>query len=111
MTPFAAEFYTLRRLPRNVPRFTPPPRSCDAHCHVFGPAARFPYATNRSYTPEDAPKEELAALHRVLGFERAVVVQASCHGADNSAMLDAIAAAAGRLRGVAIVDDTFGEAE
>ena len=111
MTPFAAEFYTLRRLPPHSPRFTLPPRSCDAHCHVFGPAARFPYASNRVYTPEDAPKEQLAALHRALGVERAVVVQASCHGTDNSAMVDAIAAAGGHLRGVAIVDDTFGEVE
>jgi 2-pyrone-4,6-dicarboxylate lactonase len=107
LTPFAAEFYTLRRLTRNALRFTPPPLSCDAHCHVFGPAAQFPYARDRAYTPEDAPKEQLEALHRVLGFERAVLVQASCHGTDNSAMLDAIAAAGGRYRGVAIVDDTF----
>jgi predicted TIM-barrel fold metal-dependent hydrolase len=111
LTPFAAEFYTLRHLPGNVRRFTLPPLSCDAHCHVFGPAARFPYARNRRYTPDDAPKERLAELHRVLGFERAVVVQASCHGTDNSAMLDAIASAAGRRRGVAIVDDTFRDAD
>jgi len=74
---------------------------------VFGPAARFPYARNRAYTPEDAPKEQLAALHGVLGFERAVLVQASCHGTDNSAFLDAIAAAGGRWRGLAIVDDAL----
>ena len=93
-----------------VPRYRPPPLACDAHCHVFGPAARFPYAGSRAYTPEDAPKEQLAALHQALGFERAVIVQASCHGTDNSAMLDAIAASGGRYRGVAIVDDSLGDA-
>ena len=85
------------------PRYVPPPGACDAHCHVFGPGSRFPYAPNRSYTPPDAPKEKLAALHRHLGLSRAVLVQASCHGTDNSAMLDAIAASNDAWRGVAMV--------
>lgn len=76
----------------------------DAHCHVFGPAADFPYAEDRSYTPPDAPFETLQALHDHLGFTRGVIVQASCHGSDNRAMLDAIARSEGRYRGVAIVD-------
>src|SRR5215470_11785784 len=76
---------------RRRPRFQLPPGACDAHNHVFGPAAKFPYAPERRYTPEDAPKEALAALHAHLGVERAVIVQASCHGKDNRAMLDAIA--------------------
>jgi predicted TIM-barrel fold metal-dependent hydrolase len=95
---------------RRRPRFKLPPGACDAHCHVFGPAARFPYAPGRTYTPEDAPREALAALHTHLGVGRGVIVQASCHGTDNAAMLDAIAAAPDSLRGVAIVDDTFDEA-
>ena len=78
---------------------------------MFGPGAVFPYAPNRRYTPEDAPKEALAALHAHLGVERAVIVQASCHGADNRAMLDAIAWRPDRYRGVAIVDESYGEAE
>lgn len=89
------------------PKFAMPAGACDAHCHVFGPAWTFPYAADRAYTPPDAPKETLAAMHRFLGIERAVIVQASCHGADNRATLDAIAASDGRLRGVAIVDETF----
>jgi 2-pyrone-4,6-dicarboxylate lactonase len=89
------------------PTFKLPPGATDAHCHVFGPGDVFPYAPERRYTPADAPKEMLAALHTHLGLSRAVIVQASCHGADNRAMLDAIAAAPDRLRGVAIVDDTF----
>jgi 2-pyrone-4,6-dicarboxylate lactonase len=92
---------------RRKPRFKLPPGSCDAHCHVFGPAAKFPYAPNRRYTPADAPKEMLAALHTHLGVERAVIVQASCHGTDNAAMLDCIASDPRRYRGVAIVDDRF----
>jgi 2-pyrone-4,6-dicarboxylate lactonase len=89
------------------PAFVLPPLACDAHCHVFGPAAIFPYAPERRYTPEDAPKEALAALHDRLRLTRAVIVQASCHGADNRAMLDCIAWNPARFRGVAIVDDSF----
>ena len=91
------------------PGFVLPPQTCDAHCHVFGPVGKFPYAADRRYTPPDAPKERLAALHALLGIERAVIVQASCHGSDNRAMLDAIAASRGRYRGIAIVDDGFTE--
>jgi predicted TIM-barrel fold metal-dependent hydrolase len=96
---------------RRKPRFKLPPGATDAHCHVFGPGDRFPYAPNRRYTPEDAPKEMLAALHAHLGIERAVIVQASCHGTDNRAMLDCIASDPKRYRGVAIVDDGFNEAD
>ena len=92
---------------RRTPRFRLPPGSCDAHCHVFGPAEKFPYSENRRYTPADAPKEMLAALHSHLGIDRAVIVQASCHGTDNAAMLDCIATDPKRYRGVAIVDDKF----
>ena len=88
-----------------------PPGACDAHCHVFGPAGRFPFAPKRTYTPVDAPKETLFALHRMLGIERSVLVQASCHGTDNAAMLDAIAASDGRCRGVAMVPRYVAEAE
>lgn len=93
------------------PRYKLLPGSCDAHCHVFGPAAKFPYAPSRRYTPQDAPKEALAALHARLGIERAVIVQASCHGTDNRAMLDAVASAPDRYRGVAIVDDGFTDSD
>jgi predicted TIM-barrel fold metal-dependent hydrolase len=89
----------------------PPPGACDAHCHVFGPGDRFAYSPNRSYTPPDAPKERLAALHRHLGFSRAVLVQASCHGIDNSAMLDAIASSGGAWRGVAMVGPGVADSE
>jgi len=96
---------------RRKPRFKLPPGSTDAHCHVFGPGNVFPYAPNRRYTPADAPKEMLRALHDHLGIDRAVIVQASCHGTDNRAMLDCLAADPRRYRGVAIVDDGFTEAD
>ncbi len=89
---------------RRKPTFQLPPLSTDAHCHVFGPGNVFPYAPNRRYTPEDAPKETLKALHDHLGLTRAVIVQASCHGSDNSAMLDALAWHPELYRGVAILD-------
>jgi predicted TIM-barrel fold metal-dependent hydrolase len=86
------------------PRYVPPPGACDAHCHVFGPPERFPYAEGRPYTPaEPAPKERLAQLHAHLGLARAVIVQATPHGTDNTAMLDALAASGGAYRGVALV--------
>jgi 2-pyrone-4,6-dicarboxylate lactonase len=85
------------------PRYTPPPGAVDAHCHVFGPGGKFPYAPERKYTPVDAGKDELFALRDFLGFERNVIVQATCHGADNSAMVDALLAAGDRARGVATV--------
>jgi 2-pyrone-4,6-dicarboxylate lactonase len=85
------------------PRFVLPPGSVDAHCHVFGPGNEFPFAPERKYTPCDAGKDELFKLRDFLGFERNVVVQATCHGADNSAMVDALRASDGQARGVATV--------
>ena len=96
----AIDFATRRK-----PSFQLPPDACDAHCHVFGPGNVFPYAPNRRYTPDDAPKEMLKALHDHLGISRAVIVQASCHGSDNRAMLDALAWRPEHYRGVAILDE------
>ena len=90
---------------RRKPSFKLPPLATDAHCHVFGPGNVFPYAPNRRYTPDDAPKEMLKALHDHLGISRAVIVQASCHGSDNRAMLDALAWRPEHYRGVAILDE------
>ncbi len=93
------------------PTFVPPPGAVDAHCHVFGPADAFPYAPERKYTPCDAPKETLFALRDFLGFSRNVIVQATCHGADNRALVDALTAANGLARGVATVKATVSDAE
>ncbi|MFK8052441.1 MAG: amidohydrolase [Woeseiaceae bacterium] len=86
------------------PQFQPPPGSVDAHCHVFGPASQFPFSAKAKYLPEDATPEMLFALRDRLGFSRNVIVQASCHGTDNAATLDAIARSNGMARGVAVVD-------
>jgi len=86
------------------PEFVLPPGSVDCHCHVFGPGAVFPYAPERKYTPCDAGRDKLFALRDFLGFERNVVVQATCHGSDNSAMVDALHASEGRAKGVATVE-------
>jgi len=93
------------------PRFAPPPGAVDAHCHVFGPGAEFPFAPERKYTPCDAGKGQLFVLRDLLGFSRNVIVQATCHGTDNRAMADACRASGGRARGVATVrrDVTDGE--
>ena len=85
------------------PTFKLPAGAVDAHCHVFGPGGEFPYAPERKYTPCDASKADLFALRDRLGFTRNVVVQATCHGADNRAMVDACLASGGRARGIATV--------
>jgi 2-pyrone-4,6-dicarboxylate lactonase len=87
----------------STPTFTPPPGAVDAHCHVFGPGDEFPFASERKYTPCDASKQQLFALRDHLGFERNVIVQATCHGTDNRALVDALRASRDRARGVATV--------
>ena len=89
------------------PKFVAPPLACDAHCHIFGPAARFPYHPTSSYWPPDSPFEGLQKLHSILGFQRAVIVHASCHGPDMRATLDAIARSKGAYRGTAIIDESY----
>lgn len=85
------------------PKFVAPKGAVDAHCHVFGPGDQFPYAPERKYTPCDGPKEKLWALRDHLGFSRNVIVQATCHGADNRALVDALEHSNGLARGVATV--------
>jgi 2-pyrone-4,6-dicarboxylate lactonase len=112
MSQFQADDGWLRFHPApSRPRFKVPPGAVDAHCHVFGPGDQFPYAPERKYTPCDASKEQLWALRDHLGFERSVIVQATCHGADNRALIDAIHSSNGKARGVASVkqDITDGE--
>ncbi len=93
------------------PRFQLPPGAVDAHCHVFGPGAEFPYAPERKYTPCDASKVQLFALRDHLGFDKNVIVQATCHGADNRALVDALIASKGKARGVATVKRSVSDAE
>lgn len=81
----------------------------DAHCHVFGPGDIFPFAPERKYTPCDASKEQLFALRDFLGFSRNVIVQATCHGKDNRALVDALKSANGKARGVASIAPDISE--
>ena len=86
-----------------TPDFRLPDGAVDAHCHVFGPSPEFPFAPERKYTPCNAGKDKLFALRDFLGFERNVIVQATCHGKDNRAMVDACRAAGDKARGIASV--------
>jgi len=95
----------------SAPIFRLPAGAVDAHCHVFGPGESFPYAPERKYTPCDASAEELFALRDRLGFARNVIVQATCHGADNRALVDALQRSDGRARGVATVRRDVTDAE
>ena len=92
-------------------RYVPPAGAVDAHCHVFGPEAEFPFSPKAKYKPQDATPEMLFALRDRYGFARNVIVQASCHGTDNAATLNGIAKSAGRARGVAVVDPAISDAE
>ncbi len=96
----------------NIPKFKAPALACDAHCHVFGPSDVFPYHSTSTYIPPDAGKERLKALHDKIGLERAIIVQASCHGPDNRAMLDAIKWRGDKYwRGVCIANKDFTDKE
>ncbi len=92
-----------------TPKFKAPPLSCDAHTHIFGPGEAYPYAADASYIPHDAGLADFRRLHERIGIERAVIVNASCHGLDNSVVIDAIAASKGRYKGIGNVDETFTE--
>lgn len=93
------------------PRFVVPEGAVDAHCHVFGPGDEFGFAPERKYTPCDASKQQLWDLRDYLGFSRNVIVQATCHGADNSALVDALEASNGLARGVATIKEDISDVE
>jgi 2-pyrone-4,6-dicarboxylate lactonase len=93
------------------PLFKLPAGSIDAHCHVFGPGDVFPFAPERKYTPCDASAAQLFALRDYLGFDRNVIVQATCHGSDNRALVDALRRAEGRARGIATVRPDVSDAQ
>ncbi len=86
------------------PKFVLPAGAVDAHCHVFGPGDQFPFAPERKYTPCDASKDQLFALREHLGFDKNVIVAASCHGTDNRAVVDALLNSNNKARGVATVN-------
>lgn len=93
------------------PTINLPKGAVDAHCHVFGPANRFPFALERKYTPCDASKEKLFKLRDFLGFEKNVIVQASCHGTNNDALEDTLLSSNDLARGVAVVSPQVTKAD
>ena len=93
------------------PRYAPPAGAVDAHCHVFGPMADYPFSPKAKYLPQDAGPDALFALRDHLGFSRNIIVQASCHGTDNRATLNGIAMSNGLARGVAVVDPAISDDE
>jgi len=111
MTPASMPPILTYNLNPSAPALKLPALACDSHVHVFGPAARFPFAENRNFTPVDAPKETLFALHRTLGIGRCVIVQSVTHGFDNRVVEDAMAAGEGRYLGVALVPPNVADAE
>lgn len=112
MSQFVKDADWLDWLPNPTkPKFVVPAGAVDAHCHVFGPGDVFPFAPERKYTPCDASREQLFALRDFLGFEKNVVVQATCHGSDNSALLDVLEHSNDKARGVVTVKSDVTEAE
>ena len=111
MTADPAPTILTYKLHPTTPVLELPPLACDCHVHVFGPAKNFAYAENRTFTPVDAPKETLFALHRQLGISRCVIVQSVCHGFDNRVVEDAIQAGGGRYLGVALAPANVADAE
>ena len=87
-----------------TPEFKLPPNATDAHCHIFGPGDKYPYSATRTYTPPDAGLDDFKKLQNILGLNRAVLVNASCHGTNNDPILDAIAQSGGAYRGVANIN-------
>ncbi|MEP6838822.1 MAG: amidohydrolase family protein [Bradyrhizobium sp.] len=94
-----------------TPAFKAPAGAIDTHCHIFGPAAEYPFSPTRPYTPPDAPLPMFRALHEKIGVERAVIVNATLHGLDNRVVTDAIAKSAGKYRGIANISDAMSDAD
>lgn len=91
------------------PRFAFPPLACDCHAHILGPASRHAYARDRVYTPPDCLLPDYRAMLGVLGIARAVLVQPSVYGTDNTVLLQALREAGPAFRGVAVVEWSVGE--
>lgn len=108
--PMDPDWMVWHQNPRK-PRYQPPPGAVDSHCHIFGPEEIFPYSPDRKYTPCTGSKQELFALRDHLGFERNVIVQASCHGKNNDALVDGLKTAGDLARGIAVVDDSITDDE
>jgi predicted TIM-barrel fold metal-dependent hydrolase len=94
-----------------TPSFKAPAGSIDTHTHIFGPAAQYPFASKRPYSPPDASLEMFRALHHRIGVKRAVIVNATVHGFDNRVVTDAIAQSGGNYKGVANINNEMSDAD
>lgn len=88
-----------------------PAGAVDCHTHVFGPTDRYPYSSNRGYTPPDSSLQQMLHMHAMLGIDRVVFTQPSVYGTDNTAMLDAMAQIPDRARAIVAVDMSVTDAE
>ena len=93
------------------PQITLPPLACDSHAHVCGPQSRYSFYSKRTFTPPDSLLSDYQQMLKTLGVERAVLVQPSVYGTDNTAMLDAMKAGGPNFRGVAALADDISESE
>jgi 2-pyrone-4,6-dicarboxylate lactonase len=107
-------------LPRNLPpdatpeplAFAMPPGAINTHCHVNSNGMTpFPWSDDRKYDPAFAPWRNLEELDKWLGFSGEVIVAATCHGTDNSYLLNALKRSSGRALGVAFVDKSISDSE
>lgn len=94
-----------------TPNYKAPPNAVDAHTHIFGPADKYPFSPDREYTPPDAGLDRFQEMHRKIGIERAVIVNASCHGTLNDVVTDAITQSNNNYRGVMNADPSLNRAD
>ncbi len=97
--------------PTTAVNFDIPAGACDCHTHIHGDPAKFPFFAGRTYTPEMALPEEMAALHKALKIQRVVIVTPSVYGPDNSATIYGMKARGKDARGVAVIDDKTTDAD
>lgn len=94
------------------PRIAIPRGACDTHAHICGPMTQFAYSERRIYTPPDAPLAAYRHMLATLGVDRAVLIQPSVYGTDNTVMLAAMAELGpARCRAVAVVEDDIADSE
>jgi 2-pyrone-4,6-dicarboxylate lactonase len=93
------------------PKVKAPPGACDAHIHLFGPAAKYPFAPDSPYTSRDALPETFMALQDRLGLSTAVIVSPGGYGRDYSMLADTLAKYPQRFRGIALLRDDVPDTE
>lgn len=99
-------------LPVEPPQTKLPPLSCDCHMHAYGDPEEYPASAASPFRPVGGGNiDAYLELRRILGLERAVVVQPSAYGTDNRCTLDAVARLGDSARAVVVVDLSVSDAE